>query len=182
VGFLGLSSNSHGFCSQLGGGQESGRRGGTENVPSILAMGAALEFADEHLSDMDRQSIYRDEFETVLESILPELECIGKSATRVPNTSFLIMPRFENIRWVRKLDIKGFQVSTGSACSTGDTASSPILNAMGYPEDLGRRTIRISAGPSTSRSDWERLAEAFREVWSDLQKSDCSSESEVISI
>ena len=181
AGFIGLSANSHGFQSQLGGGQELGRRGGTENVASILSMLAAMEAAESSLENMLAQSSGRDAFEDKLGKVLPDLTCIGKTATRVPNTSFLVMPQFENVRWVRKLDLREFQVSTGSACSTGSTHSSVLLEALGFPEDAGRRTIRVSAGPTITESDWQALATAFREVWRELQNSDNASNTEVIS-
>ncbi|QXD23757.1 aminotransferase class V-fold PLP-dependent enzyme [Opitutia bacterium ISCC 51] len=182
VGFATLSSNSHGFRSQLGGGQESGRRGGTENVPSILSMVAAMNEAESWLQEMGQQSSYRNEFEDSVKTNIPELVCIGNTATRAPNTSFLVMPRFENVRWVRKLDLRGFQVSTGSACSTGSTHSSPLLEALGFPDDAGRRTIRVSSGPKTLGSDWQALSSAFQEVWEELLSSGNSGNTEVISI
>ena len=180
AGFVGLSANSHGFQSQLGGGQESGRRGGTENVASLLSMVAAMEAAENSLEDMIAQSSGRDAFEDELGTVLLDVICIGKTVMRVPNTSFLVVPQFENVRWVRKLDLRGFQVSTGSACSTGSTHSSTSLEALGYPEDAGRRTIRVSAGPTITESDWQALATAFREVWEALQNSDDASNTEVI--
>ncbi|MCZ6674355.1 MAG: cysteine desulfurase family protein [Verrucomicrobia bacterium] len=182
VGFLALSKNSLGFRSALGGGQESGRRGGTENVSSILSLVAALEYSDSQLDHMLSQAKGRDEFEAALQSRLPEISCIGKSAARVPNTSFLVLPQFENLRWVRKLDLKGFQVSTGSACATGETGSSAVLDALGYPADAGRKTVRVSAGPTTSANDWTELIEAFLQVWDDLSQPGTSSGSAVISI
>lgn len=182
VGFVALSSKSHGFKSLLGGGQESGRRGGTENVPSILSMVAALNEAEARLENMIHQSTYRDEFEDCLASDISGAVCIGNTVTRLPNTSFMIMPRFENVRWVRKLDLRGFQVSTGSACSTGSTHSSPLLEALGLPEDAGRRTIRVSSGSETLGSDWQALSGAFHEVWKELSSSERSGDTEVISI
>ncbi|MDA9763993.1 aminotransferase class V-fold PLP-dependent enzyme [Opitutales bacterium] len=182
VGFVALSSNSHGFRSQLGGDQESGRRGGTENVPSILSMVAAMNEAESWLQKMGQQSSFRDEFEDCLKTNIPDLVCIGNTATRAPNTSFIVMPRFENVRWVRKLDLRGFQVSTGSACSTGSTHSSPLLEALGFSEDAGRQTIRISSGPETLGSDWQALSSAFQEVWEELLSSGNSGNTEVISI
>jgi len=182
VGFVALSANTHGFQSQLGGDQEFGRRGGTENVPAILSMLAALEVAESDIGNMAAQSAGRDAFEEEIRSLLPDLICIGKAVTRIPNTAFLILPQFENIRWVRKLDRRGFQVSTGSACSTGSTHASALLEALAYPEDAGRRTLRVSAGPDTDASDWRDLAVAFREVWDELKCLDDDRNTEVISI
>ena len=182
VGFVALSANCHGFQSQFGGGQESGRRGGTENVPSILSMVAALGDAESHLEKMRSQELFRDQFEKTLTSSIPGLKFIGQTVIRVPNTSFLIMPRFENVRWARKLDLRGFQVSTGSACSTGSAEVSPLLAALGYANDESRRTIRVSSGPDMLESDWESLAGAFEEVWDEMLESGNASNTEVISI
>ena len=115
VGLLALSNKCHSFSSQLGGEQESGKRGGTENVASILAMVAALESSESQLPLMQLQQTYRDQFEKTLSTEIPDISFIGQDATRAPNTSFLIVPMHENLRWVRKLDVLGFQVSTGSA-------------------------------------------------------------------
>ena len=182
VGFLALSENGQGFHSQYGGGQESGKRGGTENVSSILSMVAALEDAESHLEQMAGQAAYRDEFELAIETNLPGIICIGNAAVRVPNTSFIVIPKYENLRFVRKLDLKGFQVSTGSACSTGETSTSLVLAALGYPSDFGRRSIRISSGPLTSASDWKGLAEAMGSIWRSLEEADSSRGPEVISL
>lgn len=182
IGFVGLSPNSHGFRGLVGGGQEEGRRGGTENVAAILSMIASLEQAESDLDTMKTQAEFRDRFESVLRETIPEIECIGKSATRVSNTSFLIAPKFENIRWVRKLDVLGFQVSTGSACSTGSTHSSALLDVLGFPRNSGMRTIRVSSGPETSSEEWLDLATAFKQVWKELLGSDGQGNSQVISI
>jgi cysteine desulfurase len=182
AGFLALSPKVHGFSAQLGGGQESGRRGGTENVPSILAMVAALESSGNDLPGIKHQHSFRDQFEKTLDLVIPGVSFIGQQSNRASNTSFLIMPIHENLRWVRKLDVLGFQVSTGSACSTGKSGSSDVLNALGYSADSGRRSIRVSSWVSTTESDWIALAQAFVAVWTDLQEPTSPGGSDVISI
>ncbi len=182
VGFIALSDRGAGFRSQFGGGQESGRRGGTENVPSIMAMVNALSVAETELSAMTSQAVFRDRFEAELLKYLPTAIVAGQAGHRVANTSFVILPDYENIRWVRKLDIKGFQVSTGSACSTGKTATSLVVQALGYTPHAGRRTIRISSWSDTSEQDWTDLTQAFVEVWEDLRSRGESGKTEVISI
>ncbi|OAM89018.1 hypothetical protein AW736_08840 [Termitidicoccus mucosus] len=77
------------------------------------------------------------------------------------NTVSLAMPRGENHRWVARLDRRGFQVSTGSACATGTDGPSHVLAAMRVPPDEARRVVRVSAGWETSREDWLALAEAM---------------------
>ena len=129
------------------------------------------------------QSSHRDAFEERLLREFPGMKCVGNSVPRLPNTSFLILPKFENLRWVTKLDSKGFQVSTGSACATGKTGRSPTLRAMNFTRGESRRTIRVSSSPHSSEESWANLAGAFLETWQSL-KSDVSSGglTEVISI
>ena len=183
VGFLALSKNWHGFRAVYGGLQEGGRRGGTENIPGILSMVSALEWADQNWEGMSAQGEFRDAFEERLLREAPGVKCVGKSAPRLPNTSFLILPEHENLRWVTKLDVRGFQVSTGSACATGKTGRSPTLQAMDFTEEESRRTIRLSSGPHTSSQSWVQLGDALLQVWQSL-KSDASSGdlTEVISV
>lgn len=181
-GFIALSGRSEGFRSQFGGGQERGRRGGTENIPSILGMVEAFSTAEQKLSDFASQATFRDQFEADLSNHIPKTIFIGKTGTRVANTSYLLLPGYENIRWVRKLDLKGFQVSTGSACSTGKTSSSPVLTALGFAPDAGRSSVRVSSWADTAEQDWEKLSRAFEEVWADLQNTDDGGMTEVVSL
>ncbi len=183
VGFLALSENWFGFQAVFGGVQERGRRGGTENIPGILSMVSALRFADQHRAFMSAQSDHRDAFEERLLGEFSDIKCIGKSAIRLPNTSFMVLPKYENLRWVTKLDAKGFQVSTGSACATGKTGSSPTMQAMDFGAEESRRTIRVSAGPDTSAESWAELACAFLETWESLKMDESSDGlTEVISV
>ncbi|MBC9890199.1 MAG: aminotransferase class V-fold PLP-dependent enzyme [Opitutae bacterium] len=183
VGFLALSENWYGFRSVFGGPQEGGRRGGTENIPGILSMVAALGWADRHREGMLAQKDHRDVFEDRLIRGIPGLKCVGKSAPRLPNTSFVILPIYENLRWVTKLDVKGFQVSTGSACATGKTGRSPTMRAMDFTRGESRRTIRVSSGPQTGPESWADLAEAFLETWQSLKPdASCDGLTEVISV
>jgi cysteine desulfurase len=81
------------------------------------------------------------------------------------------MPNAENHRWVAKLDKRGFQVSTGSACATGEDGPSPVLAAMGFSPEEARRAIRVSAGWETVEEDWRGLAAALAEVDVELRSS-----------
>jgi cysteine desulfurase len=86
---------------------------------------------------------------------------VGAQADRLWNTVSLVMPQADNLRWVTKLDRRGFQVSTGSACATGKTGPSPGLTALGLAADEAKRAIRISAGWETTPDDWSQLATAL---------------------
>ncbi len=182
IGFVHFSENYRGYRSSIGGGQEGGHRGGTENIAGILAMVAALKSAQSKLQTMSGQALLREPFEDYLHQQLPGTQCVGADADRLPNTSFLIMPKYDHMRWVRKLDLLGFQVSTGSACSTL-AIHSTVLESMGYSADESRRSIRVSSSADCSKQDWALLGQAFVKAWEALESEDSSTDlTEVISI
>lgn len=170
IGFAKIEKEDNDFKSLLGGEQESGHRGGTENYPAIAAMIAALEEATGVIySAKEEQLPYRKEFEETLSRQLEGAEIVAGKAERLWNTVSIILPEHENIRWVRKLDKLGFAVSTGSACATGKEGPSHVLAAMGVSREKIRRVVRISGGWSTPRDAWRSLAEAFVRVWRDFK-------------
>lgn len=147
----------------LGGGQEMGRRAGTENVICIAGFGAAAEAALRDLADgvWDRVAELRNTLKQALS--LPEFETIsvGNSARVLPNTLCLIAPHWKGETQVMAMDLAGFAVSAGSACSSGKVKASRVLKAMGYDEALAGQAIRISLGPTTTEDEVLR----FAEVW-----------------
>lgn len=165
VGFLVLPEQAEGFRSQQGGEQEHGHRAGTEDLPGAAAMVAALVEAEttQVLFETERLR-WRDAFVAQVRAALPGVRLVGAGAERLWNTVAFIMPFAENLRWVTKLDRRGFQASTGSACATGKAGPSPVLAALGFTADEARRAIRISAGWETTQAEWRGLAEAFAEV------------------
>lgn len=177
VGLLKLAPQSEGMRGQLGGGQERGHRGGTEDFPAIAAMGAALAEAEQKKVFMETERLaWREEFERGVVAAVPGVRVIGGARTaqsnligysvpdRLWNTVSLVMPFAENTRWVARLDKRGFQVSTGSACATGKDGPSHVLAAMGFDAEEARRAVRVSAGWETTREDWQALAAAFGAV------------------
>jgi cysteine desulfurase len=169
VGFL--KTPRRGRLSPLlrGGGQEAGRRAGTENVAGVLSMIAALEdresaFAPNSLSEKVR---LRKEFETKLEETVPGTEIVGQHADRLWNTVSVLMPPAERPkRLVVKLDKLGFAVSTGSACASGTEEPSHVLAAMGYAPDETFRALRFSSNWETTWDDWAALLDALKRVHS----------------
>lgn len=147
----------------LGGGQEMGRRAGTENIIGIAGFGAAAEAALRDLADgvWDRVAELRNTLNQALS--LPEFETIsvGNSARVLPNTLCLIAPHWKGETQVMAMDLAGFAVSAGSACSSGKVKASRVLKAMGYDEALAGQAIRISLGPTTTEDEVLR----FAEVW-----------------
>ena len=162
VGFLVLPEQAEGFRSQRGGEQEHGHRAGTEDFPAIAAMVAALADAEATKVSLAAERLrWRDAFVAQVRASLPGARVVGAGAERLWNTVSLVLPQADNIRWVTKLDRRGFQVSTGSACATGKAGPSPVLAALGMAPDEARRTIRISAGWETTPDDWSGLASAL---------------------
>ena len=157
---------------QVGGPQEKGRRAGTENYPAIAGMVAALRVANQGISNESGREQHRDSFEEKIQSLIPGTQIIGADVARLWNTSMIIVPEFRNLKWLTRLSHLGFQISTGSACSSGKDNPSHVMAAMGIDYDEMGRVLRLSSGWSTSGADWDALADALVEVWQSLQSRD----------
>ena len=142
---------------QLGGGQERGRRGGTENVPGIVGLGAAAALAQELLPDMARVEALRDRLEAALRTAIDGVRVLGANAPRLPNTSLLSFRGLEGEALLLRLDQAGICVSTGSACATGQKEASHVLKAMAVPPEYARGTIRVSLSRYTTDGDIDEL-------------------------
>jgi cysteine desulfurase len=143
---------------QHGGGQERGRRGGTENVPGISAFGAAASAASRDLEEFGRRAIWRDAAAERLKSAGAVV--MGEAAPRLANTLCIATPGFTSDLQVMGLDLGQVMVSAGSACSSGKVKASPVLAAMGQG-DLASCAIRVSGGWNTTEADWDRFVEAW---------------------
>lgn len=148
-----------------GGGQEKGRRGGTENVPGIAGFGAAADEALVNLADAPRIAELRDRFEARLQDAAPDMTVIGAGVERLPNTSCLTMPGTDSEVQVMAFDLAGVLVSAGSACSSGKVGPSHVLEAMGIPPDVARTAIRVSLGISTTELDLNRFVDAWTALY-----------------
>ncbi|MEE3623079.1 cysteine desulfurase family protein [Nitrospirillum sp. BR 11752] len=142
-----------------GGGQERRRRAGTENVAGIVGFGAAAAVCD--VAAFNRLASLRDGLETRLRTAVPALRVAGAGADRVANTSCLVTPGWRGETQVMALDLAGFAVSSGSACSSGKVAASHVLAAMGMAPDLAGAAIRVSLGWSTTAEEVARFADAW---------------------
>lgn len=163
VGFLLRAESAEGFRGQVGGEQQRGHRGGTEDYPGAAALVAALSEAEQTQVMFESERLaWREEFERTVIEAVPGARVLAAGADRLWNTVTLILPEPEQTRWVAWLDKRGFQVATGSACSTGRSGPSHVLAALGVPPEESRRAVRVSAGWSTTRADWLALAEAWR--------------------
>ena len=146
-----------------GGGQEMGRRSGTENVIGIAGFGAAAEAAARDLSDgvWDRVSEIRKILELALEADTSSTIFVGKESKRLPNTLCFATPGWKGETQVMQMDLAGFAISAGSACSSGKVRASAVLTAMGYDEATAASAIRVSLGPRTTEEEVLRFAEAW---------------------
>ncbi|WP_026853694.1 cysteine desulfurase family protein [Geothrix fermentans] len=153
----------------LGGSQERGRRGGTENVPGIVGLGKAAERALARLPEMDRVRGLRDALEVRILAEIPEVRIHGAGADRLPNTSLVGFAGVEGEAVQLKLAERGICVSTGSACSTGMREPSHVLRAMQVPAPYARGTVRFSLGLGTTEAQITTVAELLPGLVSDLR-------------
>jgi cysteine desulfurase len=151
-------------ASQLkGGGQEMGRRAGTENIIGIAGFAAAAEAAARDLADgvWERVAEVRNILDSALSAMGFEIISVGNRMPRLPNTLNLIAPGWKGETQVMAMDLAGFAVSAGSACSSGKVRASRVLRAMGFDETQAGQAIRISLGPDVTEAEVLRFAEAW---------------------
>jgi cysteine desulfurase len=154
----------------LRGSQEEGRRGGTQNVASIVAFGKAAELALTHLpSSAGRIGVLRDRFETTLLSSVEGARRNGAASPRLPNTSNLTFPGIEAETALLLFDREGLCCSAGSACSSGSINPSHVLTAMGVSRDEARASLRFSLGRTTTEADIDRALEIVPRIIAKLR-------------
>ncbi len=147
-----------------GGGQERHRRGGTENALAIAALGLMAEKKNEIAAKGDEMRVLRDHFELRVKSEIPFVKITGEFSPRLPNTSSLVIPGVDGEIMLMNLDIKGFSVSTGAACSSGSPEPSPVLLAMGLSRQDAQSSLRLGLGWSTTRDQIDAFTDALVEV------------------
>ncbi len=146
-----------------GGGQEMGRRAGTENIIGIVGMAAAARAALRDLAEgvWDRVAQLRNILEEAVEAASPETIFIGQRAARLPNTACFATPGWKGETQVMALDLSGFAISAGSACSSGKVRESRVLRAMGYDAGVASSAVRVSLGPQTTEDEILRFAQSW---------------------
>jgi cysteine desulfurase len=149
-----------------GGGQERGRRAGTENLPGIAGFAAAVKAAAEEIAVYDRVRALREQLEAEVVLAAPEAVIFGTGVPRLPNTSAIAMPGLAAETQVIALDLDGVMVSAGAACSSGKVGPSHVLAAMGVEPGLAASTIRVSLGWSSSEADIAH----FLKTWTALRR------------
>jgi cysteine desulfurase len=171
VGAVVLAEGVRGLEPQLrGGGQELGRRAGTENVAGIAGFGAAVRAAMDSLeNDAIRIENLRNRLEKDLRQT-PAAIVFSGDVPRLPNTTLFTVPGMRAETAVIGFDLEGIAVSSGSACSSGKVQPSHVLKAMGFGPEIAQGAVRLSLGWSTSSADIDRCLEAWRKLAGTLLK------------
>ena len=156
---------------QIGGGQERGRRAGTEAVHQIAGIGAAARYVSD-LSPMDRVAKLRDELESRILASIPNASVNGTRDPRyrLPNTSNISFENTNGEMILAKFDDAGICVSTGSACNSADHTPSPVLKAMNIPYSRAMGSVRFSLSRLNTGEDIEKLLQLLPQVVNELRK------------
>lgn len=179
VGFLLLPRVVDFHASIRGGQQEGGRRAGTEDVPAIMSMVAALEHAAAAVTAASAV-----ELPSLVEwqAAVPGLQVVGGTAQDLWNTRCVIMPEYANVRWVRALERRQWICGTGSACSgqSAERSRFSVLEQIGYSAAQRDRMLRLSSGWQTSAQDWRELLSALASCHAELKEQAQHSSSSVL--
>lgn len=147
-----------------GGGQEGGRRAGTENISGIAGFGVAADLARESLDRMAGVETLRDRLEMKAIACAPGAEVIGADTARLGNTSAIALEGANAETLVIAFDLDGIAISAGSACSSGKVTRSHVLDAMGIAPELAQGAIRVSLGFDTTNEDIDRFLDAWSRI------------------
>lgn len=147
-----------------GGGQERGRRAGTENVAGIAGFGAAARVASADRVQTAAIVALRDRLERDVAAISPGVVVVGHESPRIGNTSCLAFAGLAADATVIRMDLAGVEISAGAACSSGKVGRSVALSAMGLPAELARAAIRVSFGSGSTDAD----VDAFLAAWTTI--------------
>jgi cysteine desulfurase len=145
----------------IGGGQELGRRAGSENISGIAAFAAAARAAKAGLQAFQNLATQRDAMEAALLAAQPEVQILGRDAERLANTSCFALAGLSSEALVMGLDLDGLSVSAGSACSSGKVSRSHVLEAMGVAPHINKGVVRVSLGWQSQAEDTDKLVEAW---------------------
>ncbi len=170
VGFLYMRRGSKVRHLIEGGGQERGRRSGTENIPGIVGMAAALKAAADRMEEeTKRLTAMRDNlFDRLLQ--IPKTIPTGSRTDRLPGLVSLTVEGIEGESMVLLLDMNGVAASTGSACSTGSLDPSHVLMALGMKHETAHGSLRLSLGRYNTEEDVEKIAKVLPEVVARLRE------------
>lgn len=154
----------------VGGHQENGRRGGTENVPYIVGLAKACDLAAAHLADTSGMARLRDKLENGLLATCPDASVNGDRACRVPNTTNMSFSFIEGEAMLYHLSDKGICASSGSACSSGSLEPSHVIRAMGIPFTAAHGSLRFSLSRYTTEAEIDYTLEAMPPIVAKLRE------------
>jgi len=147
-----------------GSGHERGLRGGTENLPGIVGLGAAAEWGARDLAtEAERLAALRQRLEAGIRAIAADAVIHGDRAPRLPNTVNVSFPGARSDHLLMALDARGIAVSAGAACASGAVEPSPVLSAMGVPREVAVCAVRLSMGRTTTAAEVDAVIGALRE-------------------
>ena len=165
VGALYVRAGTRIATMQTGGGQEKGRRTGTENVAGIVALGAAMRIAARRRDeDARRLGALRDRIIGGVRASVPGAVLTGHPTRRLPNNASFCFPGTQGESLIVALDLEGISVSSGSACTSGSTDPSHVLMAIGLDREVAQGSLRITVGRDTTDADVDRLLEVLPRV------------------
>ncbi len=165
IGALYVRTGTPLLAMQTGGGQERGRRAGTENIPYIVGMATALEIAQASREETNARlaSLREKLVEGILERV-PESELTGHPQHRLPGHASFVIPGAIGDEMILGLDLAGVAASTGSACTAGSAEPSHVLAAMGYPANVARGALRLTLGRENTKEEVDYATNAVTDV------------------
>ena len=153
-----------------GGGHERGRRSSTENVPGIVGLGEAARLAAQDLDwEMQHSRELRDQLIAGVLANVPDSMLTGHPTQRLPNNASFCIRYIEGESMLLNLDFEGFEVSSGSACTSGSLEPSHVLLAIGLPHEVAHGSVRVSVGRDNTSADAERFLAVFPPIVSKLR-------------
>lgn len=153
-----------------GGGQERYRRGGTENPLAIQALGFMSQFA-KHIDSMSKYvGDLRDVFEVRVKEEITDIHITAAKSPRLANNSSLVLEGVDGESLLMNLDLEGFSVSTGAACSSGNPEPSPVLRAIGLSLEEAQSSLRVSFGWGNTKEDVEAFVSSLKRVVERIRK------------
>ena len=173
VGALYVRTGTRIATMQTGGGQEKGRRTGTENVAGIVGLGVAMRIATERRStESPRQAGLRDRLIDGVARAIPDTIVTGHRTERLPGNASFVFRGADGASLVMALDMAGFAVSSGSACTSGDTEPSAVILALGIDRETAKGSLRVTVGRGTTDADVDAFLAALPEIVARVRAAD----------
>ena len=173
VGALYVRTGTRIATMQTGGGQEKGRRTGTENVAGIVGLGVAMRIATERRStESPRQAGLRDRLIDGVARAIPDTIVTGHRTERLPSNASFVFRGADGASLVMALDMAGFAVSSGSACTSGDTEPSAVILALGIDRETAKGSLRVTVGRGTTDADVDAFLAALPEIVARVRAAD----------